>query len=302
MEKETGRFRTKKRNFTQISNYILQDDTVTLKAKGLYAMIEYYLSIPNFTLYKSFLLKKMKEGEATLKSSWKELKDKGYLIQYRIQTQNGFVYEYELLDIPENKKSSPEGDFLPVGNQHMENQPVESPQVENNTIINNKQENNNLKNNNINNQSIKEISDNSDRLIDGNDYLQLIKSNKTDSLDYNDVESFIKKYYKYDDLIESIKIHSPNGASTPEIIDSFIDTILDILLTSSNEKTIKIGNTTYNTSLVKNKLLKLNNFILEELYWQIIDNQTQVKNPVAYMRALLFNAAIGQGVASAYLQ
>ncbi len=99
---KTGKFRKKKIYFTQVSNQALRDVNLSLKAKGLYALIQSYITIENFTLYKTFLLKNCKEGKKAFESAWKELKDLGYLIQYRLQEENGqFFYEYELLDEPQ---------------------------------------------------------------------------------------------------------------------------------------------------------------------------------------------------------
>lgn len=100
MENSGGKFRKKKIYFTQVSNNILRDNTISLKAKGLYSLIQSYITIENFTLYKNYLKKQCKEGEKAFESTWKELKDNGYLIQYRLQDEKTkqFYYEYELLD------------------------------------------------------------------------------------------------------------------------------------------------------------------------------------------------------------
>ena len=100
MEKKSGAFRRKKVYFTQVSNTALRDNTLSLKAKGLYALIQSYITIEDFTLYKNYLKQQCCEGEKAFENTWKELKEKGYLIQYRLQdTENKqFYYEYELLD------------------------------------------------------------------------------------------------------------------------------------------------------------------------------------------------------------
>ncbi len=116
--KKNGRFRKKKVFFTQVSNNALRDNELSLKAKGLYSLIQSYITMENFTLYKGYLKSQCKEGEKAFESTWKELKDAGYLIQYRLQDDTldennkkkmTFYYEYELLDnknIELAKKSS----------------------------------------------------------------------------------------------------------------------------------------------------------------------------------------------------
>src|SRR3712207_8652195 len=104
-KKINGAFRKKKVYFTQVSNNAIRDNELSLKAKGLYALIQSYITIEDFTLYKSHLKKQCVEGEKAFENTWKELKDKGYLIQYRLQDfkTKHFYYEYELL---EDRKST----------------------------------------------------------------------------------------------------------------------------------------------------------------------------------------------------
>lgn len=102
-----GKFRKRKVNFSQVSNKALQDKNLSLKAKGLFSMITSYISIPDFTLYKSFLVNSCQEGKTAFDSAWNELKSSGYLMQYRIQTGHGhFAYEYEIVDDPNSQKEN----------------------------------------------------------------------------------------------------------------------------------------------------------------------------------------------------
>ncbi|MBO3392489.1 RNA replicase, partial [Clostridium perfringens] len=98
----SGQFRKKKVYFTQVSNSALRDPALSLKAKGLYSLIQSYITMENYTLYKNKLKQDVKEGEKAFESTWKELKDAAYLIQYRLQDPKTkqFYYEYELLDEP----------------------------------------------------------------------------------------------------------------------------------------------------------------------------------------------------------
>ena len=64
-------------------------------------MIQSYITIENFTLYKNTLIKRCKDKEGSLNTAWKESKDNGYLVQEKKRTSNGsFYYEYDLLDEP----------------------------------------------------------------------------------------------------------------------------------------------------------------------------------------------------------
>ena len=96
----SGAFRKKKVQFSQVSNFALRDTKLSLKAKGLYSLIQSYITLENFILYKTTLKKQCLEGSTAFESAWSELKTMGYLIQYKSKNKGGFfVYEYDLLDI-----------------------------------------------------------------------------------------------------------------------------------------------------------------------------------------------------------
>jgi hypothetical protein len=123
-EIQHGRFRHKT-NFAAVSNTALQDPRLSLRAKGLYALIQSYINIPNYDLYKSFLQKSSIEGTRAFDSAWNELKDCGYLKQYRIPGSNRgrFEYEYELLDTPDTTTPS----IVNMNHKHEENKSVKTP-------------------------------------------------------------------------------------------------------------------------------------------------------------------------------
>lgn len=164
---ENGLFRHKRNNFSMVSNELIHDKNVSFKAKGLYCMIQSYVTIPNFTLYKTFLMRNCKEGEKAFEAAWKELKDSGYLVQYKLKDETGkFYYEYELLDeLPEEKpdpqnrgmdifSSSQTPKKYPVDNAHVGFLGVANPGVENGGYINNTIPNNTVPNNISSNQII----------------------------------------------------------------------------------------------------------------------------------------------------
>ena len=103
-----GKFRRRKTNFAAVSNNALQDSSLSLRAKGLYAMIQSYINIPSYDLYKGYLMKICLEGERAFNAAWKELKEHGYLKLYRMPGKQcgRFVYEYELLDTADRSSSS----------------------------------------------------------------------------------------------------------------------------------------------------------------------------------------------------
>lgn len=98
---ESG-FRKKMYAFAPIPHSVCQDKNLSDKALGMYCRIFSYIHIPNFELTKSFLMSVSPSGETAFNSEWKELKEKGYLKQFRICDKKGvFRYEYDLMDKPD---------------------------------------------------------------------------------------------------------------------------------------------------------------------------------------------------------
>jgi len=142
MEEKSGRFRKKKINFSMVSNTLAHDKDISLKAKGLYLLIQSYITIDNFTLYKDFLMRNCLEGERAFNSAWKELKENGYLKQYKMREgSTHFYYEYELLDEPE-KENSLDCHFVPLQEEDVQEVRCTKGGQYNNTVQNNTIRNN----------------------------------------------------------------------------------------------------------------------------------------------------------------
>ena len=138
MEDNSGRFRKKKSNFSIVYNTAIHDSNISLKAKGLYTLIQSYITIEGFTLYKSFLRSKCRDGEKAFESGWKELKESGYLKQYKMREgSNRFYYEYELLDEPEVETNSLHPQNVPSSEVPTSKVPCTKQGQNNNTLLNN---------------------------------------------------------------------------------------------------------------------------------------------------------------------
>ena len=131
-----GAFRPKRVYFSQVSNEALRDKNLSLKGKGLYALIQSYITIENFTLYKDTLKSVCKEGRDGFDSAWRELKKQGYLKQHKMKDEKGKIYyEYDLLDVAvkdDNEVNYPYTDF-----PYTDNPVYGKVGVYNNTINNN---------------------------------------------------------------------------------------------------------------------------------------------------------------------
>ena len=174
---ESGFIRRKRVGFAQVSNTCLRDPSLSLTAKGLYSLIQSLITNTDFKIYKSILQRDFwKEGKSAFDNAWKELTKAGFLKMYKINTTNGFIYEYELLDEPEKTDdtsawqgscgsktisktikslknsekyiSSPDTDFPDLGNPHLGN-PGLGNRTLNNTYSNNTDLSNIYSSNNI---------------------------------------------------------------------------------------------------------------------------------------------------------
>ena len=184
--KASGFIRNKRSGFAQVSNTCLRDPSLSLTAKGLYSLIQSLITNTDYKLFKSSLQRDFcKEGKSAFNSAWKELINSGFLKMYKINTTDGFIYEYELLDEPEkgnepsdkggneSKSSesevkapkneekyidSPDTDFPHLGNPHLDDPHLDSPDLENPSLLNNTLLSN-TKKNKINKRTASEIDD-----------------------------------------------------------------------------------------------------------------------------------------------
>ena len=99
-DNQNGAFR-KKVKFAMVSAIALKDKNLSLRAKGLYSMIQNYITLEDFIIYKNYLVSICGDGKSSFDRAWDELKMNGYLKQYLMQDKEGKIYyEYELLDEP----------------------------------------------------------------------------------------------------------------------------------------------------------------------------------------------------------
>lgn len=107
MADTNGKFRKKRYNFAMVSNSALQDMTLSLKAKGLYGLIQSLITL-DMDIYKWQIKKYCVEGKKAFENAWKELKTNGYLKVYRMPAgeKGKFCYEYDLLEVADKTTES----------------------------------------------------------------------------------------------------------------------------------------------------------------------------------------------------
>lgn len=133
-----GIIRVKKdSNYSVINNTGLKDERLSWKAKGILA---YALTLPDdWTFHISELARHAKDGEDSLRTGFKELKELGYVKRYPVRdgnTKKIARWDTEIYETPQ--RDMPQ----------MENQDVVKPYEENQKLLNTNRLNTNKRNNN----------------------------------------------------------------------------------------------------------------------------------------------------------
>lgn len=254
---ENGVFRTKRVAFTQVSNDLLHNCDLSCAAKGLYSLIESYITIPNFTLYKSFVKSKCKEGNRAFQTIWNELKDTGYLKQYKIRIPNGFMYEYELLDTPDTSIPA----TINVNLNGSISSIRDDLKVPDDTVIPGSVE-----------ASTEINTDN--KATETKEQSQVVNKKQLEELKARIAERIELEYWK--------KRRSP-------YIENIYDIMVEVL--TCPEETIKIGSDRKATAEVQDVFEKIDYSIIEFVL-QCLDEvkTTSISNPKAYLTVTLYNA------------
>lgn len=125
----------KNRNYTVLNNEFLRNKELSLKSKGLLAMI---LSLPEEWTYSiNGLVAICKESITSVRSSLKELEQHGYVVITKKQDAKGrFIYDYTIYETLEMRKNQPDPCFIQVDNAPLDNQVMESAEMENVNLLN----------------------------------------------------------------------------------------------------------------------------------------------------------------------
>lgn len=143
--------RKKNENFTIISNVVLRDNRISLKAKGVIALV---MSLPpSWDFSIRGLISIVKEGRDSIYTAINELKKFGYCEVVACRDEKGKLLgnDYVFYEEPIAVKAQcdhPHTDFPDMDKPHTENPETEKPDTENPTQIN-KEDNKEEKINNI---------------------------------------------------------------------------------------------------------------------------------------------------------
>ncbi len=286
---QDGFFRNKV-PFVPISQVVAKDKELSLKAKGLYLLIQSYITIPNFKLYKSYLMSVCVEGQCSFDSAWNELKEKGYLKIYKIAKSDakGFYYEYELLDAAE-----PDTPALIVIRKD-------------GTIVDKEQENNDNPIEIV--EQPEETTDESvSSVIEHTEKKEIQEENSEnsnkESYDYQTTVEKVNNQIGYDDAVELYKmLNSQYSDNAIKMISVLRDIIVEILLCKKD--TIYIAGENRNIDMVKAIFKKITSSHIDNVITTCAevfkDGTNTVTNPKNYLTASLYNSVANGTFANIY--
>lgn len=252
---QDGKFK-KKISFATVSNVALRDKNLSIKAKGLYSIIQSYITLDNFTLYKSFLIEQSIDGIRSFNSGWDELKESGYIKQKRIRVENGFTYEYELLDEPDLETPA-------TVNVRMDGSIVENYD-ENQTTFDDLEKQQVDKKQNKNNVCLDiEVEDDSNEITD---------------IEIDITTQKIKKQIDYEKYKSEDNPH----------IDNLLNLMIEVATTKNSS--VKVGKEKLSTADVQQQCSKIDRLCIDDILKSLKTYDKPIKNPRAFLLKMLYNA------------
>ena len=308
-----GFFRSKK-GFTVVQNEITRDNTISLKAKGLYLVIQAYITMPDKKWTKEDFLNLAKEGRKAFDTAWQELKDNGYLKVYFMPDNGKWRAEYELLDEPDpgphtlyyNSNGEVSSDNIQRAekkHKHL-NEPTDAKEC--------KVEDENMENdryphfgsnageddrypsfgsngNGINGQGSNANGGNNNKT------LQINTENNSCHLGshQNPYQREVKEQYPMEYLKE---LYHANDMILMGVSDEDVEMAMDILYDAVNttKKTIRVNREDKPSEVVRSRLLKLQCMDIMYAIEQYHKQTTEIRYQKAYMLSVLYDAR-GQG-------
>lgn len=302
---ENGGFRQKKISFTMIQNSVIRNRKLSLSAKGLYSLIQSYITMPDKVwLKQDFERMCESEGKKKFDGIWKELVEAGLLKVYITSTGKGTIREYDLLEEPDfetpyenwiTKEKSDETAESPANtgflqdtqNRHVGNRQVGSRYVGNRSVGNGEAGIDTLKEVNVFNNT-----KNSNTVLNNSLPRQILANSQNDDeddeMDYPTAEALVKENIKFDKLIH---IHQGNKPLIRYIFSEMVSMILE------TDAITKISCGEFEkTKDVRKNIMDIRYEDIEALLLKLPDKkENKVKNPKGYMRRCLFNIVNERG-------
>jgi len=279
----------KNKDYTVMSNYHLNDKTITLKAKGLLSQM---LSLPeswDYTLKGLACINR--ESVDAIRTAVLELEQRGYIVRQQGRDTGGnftaieyVIYEQPKSPLLENpitvkpRLEKPLSDNPISVNPKTENPVSDKPLSENPTQLNTKKSSNQE-------TSPKEINT---HLSSIHQSIYPAESEATEPTRAKEIDR-IDRIEAYRDLImENIEYECLCGQYGRERTDEVVELMLETVC--STRPYIRIAGDEYPAEVVRSRLLKLGQFHVEYVFNCLDKNTTKVYNIKNYLLTALYNA------------
>lgn len=300
-----GFFRSKK-GFTVVQNEITRDSKISLKAKGLYLVIQAHITMPDRKWTKDDFMRLAKEGRKAFDSAWQELKDTGYLKVHIMADGGRWHTEYELLDESEpgphtlyhNKDGKITSDNIRRAEKKKEKAELQQenhyPQNGTNGAGNDHYppfgSNGNGSNGfGSNDNSCNGYGGNNNKTLQINTGSNPCDSKSNHTLYQQEMTEqypmgYLKELYHANDLI------------LMGVADEDVEMVMEILYDAVNttKKTIRVNREDKPSGVVRSRLLKLRCMDIMYAIGQYHKQTTEIRYQKAYMLSILYDAR-GQG-------
>lgn len=283
-----GFFRSKK-GFTVVQNEITRDNKISLKAKGLYLVIQAHITMPDRKWTKDDFMRLAREGRKAFDSAWQELKDTGYLKVHIMADGGRWHTEYELLDEPESGPHTlyhnKDGEITSDNIRRAEKKKEKAEQAKNSHCPQNGSNGNGSNGFGSNDNGCNEKGGNNNKTLQINTGSNACNQNpnQQEVMEQYPME-YLKELYQANDLI------------VMGISDADVEMAMDILYDAVNttKKTIRVNREDKPSEVVRSRLLKLQCMDIMYAIEQYHKQTTEIRYQKAYMLSILYDAR-GQG-------
>lgn len=251
----------KKSNFTVVSNDILMNNYMSMKATCLLMKMLGKPDNWDYTIngMKTFCV----EGRDAIRSALKELEKFGFLERRKVRDSRGRYTDIEYIIYEEPISRSPRSAYPESENPSLDNPPSENPPVINKEI-NKKRNNQELTQASIDSVPSGASREGSEGSEDDEIWREIITEN---------LES---------DIVRN------EGGYDPGIVDDIVELMVDTVC--STRQHIRVGKEDKPAAVVKSRLLKLERHHLEYVLDCFRKNTTEIRNIRAYLLTSLYNS------------
>ena len=273
-------------DYTVMSNHHLKDPGLSLKAKGLLAIM---LSLPDNWNYSTRGLAAIcKEGVEAIGNTLKELEKAGYVVRRQLRGEHGRVgsVEYTIYEKPQTPPpftgppdtASPCTGFPDTVKPDAVPPDADVPDTENPAQLNTKKTNPRKK------QNTHQANTHSFR-----------PQPPPGPVSAPAAEGMTEVYEKRDEIRDQIEYDLIADSANREQINELVEIMLEVAL--SKAPTMKIGrDAEYPTALVQQRFELINSSHIEKVLDGIRENTARVWNTRAYLLAALFNCGSVRGL------